>query len=350
MQLGLNLGYWGAGNDADNLAQAREADQCGYAVVWAAEAYGSDAATVLAWVAAQTERIDVGSAIFQIPGRTPANTAMTAATLDTLSGGRFRLGLGVSGPQVSEGWHGVRFDKPLTRTREYVAIVRKALARERLTFDGEFFTLPLPDGPGKALTLTVHPVRERIPIYLAAVGPRNLELAGEIADGWLAIFFDPDHSDELRGHIRTGREKAGLGMDGFDIVPTVPVIIGDDIEACADPVRAYCALYIGGMGSRDKNFYNALAVRMGFGDAAARIQDLYLAKDYAGAAAAVPLEFIQRTSLVGPPDVIVERLKAYAAAGVTTLTLASYHGTLEDRLEQLRLMPELLAQAGLAEA
>jgi F420-dependent oxidoreductase-like protein len=350
MQLGLNLGYWGAGNDADNLAQAREADQCGFAVVWAAEAYGSDAATVLAWVAAQTERIDVGSAIFQIPGRTPANTAMTAATLDTLSGGRFRLGLGVSGPQVSEGWHGVRFDKPLTRTREYVAIVRKALARERLTFDGEFFTLPLPDGPGKALTLTVHPVRERIPIYLAAVGPRNLELAGEIADGWLAIFFDPDHSGELLGHIRTGREKAGLGMDGFDIVPTVPVIIGDDIEACAEPVRAYCALYIGGMGSREKNFYNALAVRMGFGDAAARIQDLYLAKDYAGAAAAVPLEFIQRTSLIGPPDVIVERLKAYAAAGVTTLTLASYHGTLEDRLEQLRLMPELLAQAGLAEA
>ena len=350
MRLGLNLGYWGAGNDADNLAQAREADQCGYAVVWAAEAYGSDAATVLAWVAAQTERIDVGSAIFQIPGRTPANTAMTAATLDTLSGGRFRLGLGVSGPQVSEGWHGVRFDKPLTRTREYVAIVRKALARERLTFDGEFFTLPLPDGPGKALTLTVHPVRERIPIYLAAVGPRNLELAGEIADGWLAIFFDPDHSGELLGHIRTGREKAGLGMDGFDIVPTVPVIIGDDIEACAEPVRAYCALYIGGMGSREKNFYNALAVRMGFGDAAARIQDLYLAKDYAGAAAAVPLEFIQRTSLIGPPDVIVERLKAYAAAGVSTLTLASYHGTLEDRLEQLRLMPELLAQAGLAEA
>jgi len=234
MKLGLNLGYWGAGNDAENLALAREADELGYSVVWAAEAYGSDAATVLTWIAAQTERIDVGSAIFQIPGRTPANTAMTAATLDTLSGGRFRLGLGVSGPQVSEGWHGVRFDKPLARTREYVAIVRKALARERLTYEGEFFTLPLPDGPGKALTLTVHPVRERIPIYLAAVGPRNLELAGEIADGWLAIFFDPDHAGELFGHIRVGREKAGLGMEGFDVVPTVPVIIGDDIEACAE--------------------------------------------------------------------------------------------------------------------
>ena len=350
MKLGLNLGYWGAGNDADNLALAREADRVGYAVVWAAEAYGSDAATVLAWVAAQTERIDVGSAIFQIPGRTPANTAMTAATLDTLSGGRFRLGLGVSGPQVSEGWHGVRFDKPLARTREYVAIVRKALARERLTYDGEFFTLPLPDGPGKALTLTVHPVRERIPIYLAAVGPRNLELAGEIADGWLAIFFDPDHAGELLAHVRAGRDKAGLGMDGFDIVPTVPVIIGDDIEACAEPVRAYCALYIGGMGSREKNFYNALAVRMGFGEAAERIQDLYLAKDYAGAAAAVPLEFIQRTALIGPPDAIVERLKSYAAAGVTTLSIASYYDTLESRMETVRMMPELLAQAGLSEA
>lgn len=350
MDLGLNLGYWGAGNDAENLEMAREADRTGYAVVWAAEAYGSDAATVLTWVAAQTERIDVGSAIFQIPGRTPANTAMTAATLDTLSGGRFRLGLGVSGPQVSEGWHGVRFDKPLTRTREYVDIVRKALARERLTYSGEFFTLPLPDGPGKALTLTVHPVRERIPIYLAAVGPRNLELAGEIADGWLAIFFDPDHADELLGHIRTGRDKAGLGMENFDIVPTVPVVIGDDLEACAEPVRAYCALYIGGMGSREKNFYNALAVRMGYGEAAARIQDLYLAKDYAGAAAAVPLEFIQRTALIGPPDVIAERLKAYAAAGVTTLTVASYYGNLEQRLETLRLLPQLVAQAGLAQA
>lgn len=350
MRLGLNLGYWGAGNDADNLALAREADACGYAVTWAAEAYGSDAATVLAWVAAQTERIDVGSAIFQIPGRTPANTAMTAATLDTLSGGRFRLGLGVSGPQVSEGWHGVRFDKPLARTREYVAIVRKALARERLSFEGEFFTLPLPDGPGKALTLTVHPVRDRIPIYLAAVGPRNLELAGEIADGWLAIFFDPDNAAESLDHIRAGRERAGLGMDGFDVVPTVPVVIGDDIEACAAPVRAYSALYIGGMGSREKNFYNALAVRMGYADAAQQIQDLYLSKDYAGAAAAVPLEFIQRTSLIGSEETIVERLKAYAAAGVTTLTVAIYSGTLDERLETVRVMPELMRRAGLAES
>ncbi|MGI9197611.1 MAG: LLM class F420-dependent oxidoreductase [Candidatus Nanopelagicales bacterium] len=348
MRLGLNLGYWGAGNDADNLALAREADRLGYSVTWAAEAYGSDAATVLAWVAAQTERIDVGSAVFQIPGRTPANTAMTAATLDTLSGGRFRLGLGVSGPQVSEGWHGVRFDKPLARTREYVDIVRKALARERLTYEGEFFTLPLPDGPGKALTLTVHPVRDRIPIYLAAVGPKNLELAGEIADGWLAIFFSPEFAPELIAHISAGRAKAGKDMAGFDIVPTVPVVIGDDLEACADPVRAYSALYIGGMGSRDKNFYNALAVRMGYDEAAAQVQDRYLARDYAGAAASVPLDFIDRTALIGPRDRIRDRLAAFADAGVTTLTVAIYAGSLEDRLATVRAMPELLAEAGLA--
>lgn len=348
MKLGINLGYWGAGNDAENLALAREADRLGYSVAWAAEAYGSDAATVLSWIAAQTERIDVGSAVFQIPGRTPANTAMTAATLDTLSQGRFRLGLGVSGPQVSEGWHGVRFDKPLTRTREYVAIVRKALARERLTFEGEFFTLPLPDGPGKALTLTVHPVRDHLPIYLAAVGPKNLELAGEIADGWLAIFFAPESSADLLGHIREGRAKAGKDLDGFDVVPTVPVVMGDDLDACANPVRAYAALYIGGMGSREKNFYNDLAARMGYEEQAKQVQDLYLSKDYGGAAAAVPMEFIDRTALVGPPERIRDRLAAYAEAGVTTLSVAVYAGDLEERLATIRRMPELLAEAGLA--
>lgn len=349
MRLGLNLGYWGSGNDADNLVLAQEADRLGYSVVWAAEAYGSDAATVLAWVAAQTSRIDVGSAIFQIPGRSPANTAMTAATLDTLSGGRFRLGLGVSGPQVSEGWHGVRFDRPLARTREYVAIVRKALARERLSYDGEFFTLPLPDGPGKALTLTVHPVRDRIPLYLAAVGPKNLELTGEIADGWLAIFFVPESADELLGHISTGRAKVGRTLDGFDVVPTVPVVIGDDVELCAGPVRAYSALYIGGMGSKEQNFYNALACRLGYAEAAAQIQERYLAKDYFGAASAVPLEFIDRTALIGPRDRIRDRLSAYADAGVTTLTLGVFMGTLDQRLATVRTMAELLDESGLAD-
>jgi F420-dependent oxidoreductase-like protein len=348
MKLGVNLGYWGAGNDAENLALAREADRLGYSVVWAAEAYGSDAATVLTWIAAQTEQIDVGSAVFQIPGRTPANTAMTAATLDTLSGGRFRLGLGVSGPQVSEGWHGVRFDKPLGRTREYVAIVRKALAREKVAFDGEFFTLPLPGGPGKALTLTVHPVRDNLPIYLAAIGPKNLELTGEIADGWLAIFFSPENAEEIMAPVRAGRAKAGRTMEGFDVVPTVPVVFGDDPVACADPLRFYSALYVGGMGSRDKNFYNQLATRMGYEQAAIEIQDKYMARDYDGAMAAVPFEFIDRTSLIGPPERVRDRLSAFADAGVTTLTIATYAGDLDESIATLRTMVDVLDQAGLA--
>jgi F420-dependent oxidoreductase-like protein len=348
MRLGLNLGYWGAGNDADNLQLAQEADRLGYSVVWAAEAYGSDAATVLAWVAAQTTRIDIGSAVFQIPGRTPANTAMTAATLDTLSGGRFRLGLGVSGPQVSEGWHGVRFDRPLARTREYVAIVRKALAREKVAFEGEFFTLPLPDGPGKALTLTVHPVREKLPVYLAAIGPKNLQLAGEIADGWLGIFYSPEYAGEQLAEIAAGRARVGLDLTDFDVVPTVPVVIGDDLAACAAPIQAYASLYVGGMGSRDRNFYNQLMVRMGYDEAAAQVQDLFLARDYAAAGAAVPFEFIDRTSLIGPRDRVRERLQAYADSGVTTLTIAVYSGSLQERIATVQTMAELLDESGLA--
>ena len=220
MQLGINLGYWGAGMDADNLAVAQEADRLGYDVCWAAEAYGSDAPTVLTWVAAQTERIDVGSAIMQIPARQPAMTAMTAATLDSLSGGRFRLGLGVSGPQVSEGWYGVKFDKPLARTREYVEIVRKAMTRERLSYEGEHWTLPLPGGPGKPLKLTVHPEREHIPLYIAAIGPKNLEQTGEIADGALLIFPSADHlEDTAIKHLRAGREKAGHDHGGLRRLP-----------------------------------------------------------------------------------------------------------------------------------
>ena len=349
MELSVNLGYWGAGNDADNLEVAREADRLGYSCVWAAEAYGSDAATVLTWIAAQTQHIDVGSAIFQIPGRTPANTAMTAATLDTLSAGRFRLGLGVSGPQVSEGWHGVRFTKPLQRTREYVDVVRMALSRTRVQYDGEFFTLPLPDGPGKALTLTVHPVRENIPIYLASIGPKNLELTGEIADGWLAIFFSPEQAAELMKPLIAGREKVGKTMEGFDVVPAVPVVPGNDVEECANLVRPYSALYIGGMGSRDKNFYNQLATRMGYEDAAIEIQERFMAKDYAGAAAAVPMEFIDATSLIGPPERIAKRLPAYAEVGVTNLSVASFAGSLKERVGTLHVMKEAYKSSGLGD-
>lgn len=349
MRLGLNLGYWGAGNDADNLELAREADRLGFAVAWAAEAYGSDAATVLTWVAAHTTRMDVGSAVFQIPARTPAMTAMTAATLDTLSNGRFRLGLGVSGPQVSEGWHGVRFDRPLGRTREYVDIVRMALRRDRVSYTGEHYRLPLPDGPGKALKLTVHPVREHIPVYLAAVGPKNLELAGEKADGWLAIFFSPEHAADSLAAVRTGRKKAGLDLAGFDVVPTVPLSVEEDLDAAAEPVRGYAALYVGGMGSREQNFYNALATRMGYGAAAREVQDRYLARDYAGAAAAVPLAFLDETSLLGPKDRIADRLQAYAQAGVTTLSLSCLAGPLPARVAAIRTAAEALDAAGVGE-
>jgi F420-dependent oxidoreductase-like protein len=348
VRLGLNCGYWGLGADADSLALVREADRLGYAVAWVAEAYGADAVSVLGFCAASTERIDVGSAILQIPARSPAMTAMTAATLDSLSGGRFRLGLGVSGPQVSEGWHGVRFGKPLARTREYVDIVNLVLSRRKVSYDGEFYQLPLPDGPGKALHLMVHPVRPRIPLYLAAVGPKNLELAGEIADGWLAIFFSPDHAEELIGHVRAGRERAGRSLDGFDVAATVPLVVGADPVACAEPVRGFAALYVGGMGSREQNFYNALAVRMGFADEAAEVQRRYSGKDYAGAAAAVPGEFVDRTSLLGPPGRIAERMADLAKAGVTTLSVTPFGATLEDKLRSLTVAAEALEQSGAA--
>ena len=349
MRLGVNLGYVAGSDVREHLEPAREADRLGYAVAWAAEAYGSDSPTVLSWVAAQTERIDLGSAVMQIPARSPAMTAMTAATLDMLSGGRFRLGVGVSGPQVSEGWHGVRFDGPLGRTREYVDIVRKALAREAVSYDGAHFTLPLPDGPGKALKLSVHPVRDRLPIYLAAVGPRNLALAGEIADGWLAIFFAPEHAGDLLGHIDDGLATSGRPRAGFDVAATVPVVVGDDVAACVEPLRAYAALYVGGMGSRDQNFYNRLARRMGFEAAAQRVQDLYLDRQQRAAMAAVPLDFIDQTSLIGPRERIVERLHAYAEAGVTTLNVSCFDATLEARLDTLRTMAEALDASGLGD-
>jgi F420-dependent oxidoreductase-like protein len=347
MRLGLNLGYWGAGNNADNVALAREADRLGYDSVWVAEAYGSDSPSVLAWVGALTENVALGSAVMQIPGRTPAMTAMTAATIDALSGGRFRLGLGVSGPQVSEGWHGVRFSRPLARTREYVDIVRMALERKTVRHEGEFWTLPLPDGPGKSLKLTIRPVQDRVPIYLAAVGPKNLELAGEIADGWLAIFFSPEHSGDLLEHVAIGRRRAGHGsevdpLDGFDVVPTVPVVVHDDVATAADALRPYSALYVGGMGSREKNFYNQLACRMGFEDAARRVQDLYLAGEHRAAAAAVPHDFIDQTALVGPLDRIANRIERYAAAGVTTLAVTPHARSLDQRLAVVRALAGLV--------
>jgi F420-dependent oxidoreductase-like protein len=344
MRLGVHIGYWGLGlTSQDQLDIVQEAERLGYDSVWAAEAYGSDAATVLGWIAGQTERIKIGSAIFQMPARSPAMTAMTAATLDQLSGGRMLLGIGSSGPQVAEGWHGQRFARQLQRTREYVAVVRKALNRERLEFHGETLELPLPDGPGKALKLTIAPVQDRIPIYLAAIGPKNTQLAGEIADGWIPIFFSPEHVGELRPLLEEGAARAGRSLDGFDVAPTVNIAIDDDLDRARDLMRPFIALYVGGMGSRKQNFYNALVQRYGFEDAAREVQDLYLEGRKDEAAAALPAELIDAVSLCGPADVVRERLAVFRDAGVGTLIVSPMAWSFEDRREQLRLVAELAA-------
>jgi F420-dependent oxidoreductase-like protein len=346
MKLGVHIGYWGLGlTREDQLAIVQEAERLDYDSVWTAEAYGSDAATILGWIAGLTSKIKIGSAIFQMPGRSPAMTAMTAATLDQLSDGRMLLGIGSSGPQVSEGWHGVRFGSQLARTREYIAIVRKALDRERLEYSGDHFTLPLPDGPGKALKLTIAPVQERIPIYLAAIGPKNTALAGEIADGWIPTLVSPEHLPDLRASLEEGAAKAGRSLDGFDIAPTVNVYVSDDIEKGRDVMRPFIALYVGGMGSRDKNFYNNLVQRYGFEDAAREVQDLYLEGRRDEAMAALPDELIDLVSLNGPADKVRDRLRVYREAGVGTLGITPMAWTKDERIEQLRLIAQLAEEA-----
>jgi F420-dependent oxidoreductase-like protein len=344
VKLGINIGYWGLGLTApEQLELVREAERLGYDSVWTAEAYGSDAATILGWLAGATERIKLGSAIFQMPGRSPALTAMTAATLDQLSGGRMRLGIGSSGPQVAEGWHGQRFGKQLQRTREYVAVVRMALARERVEFHGETLELPLPDGPGKALKLTIAPVQERIPIYIAAIGPKNTALAAEIADGWLPMMFSPEHVGEFRPLLEEGFARAGdgKGYDDFDIAPSVNVFITDDVAAARDAMRPFIALYVGGMGSRERNFYNQLVSRYGFEDAARTVQDLYLEGRAKDAMAALPDALIDTVTLCGPRDAARERIGMLRDAGVGTLIVSPMAWTFEERREQLRLVAAL---------
>ena len=344
MRLGLNLGYWGLGLTVEEqLGLVKTAEDAGFDSVWAAEAYGSDAVTVLAWLAGQTERIRLGSAIFQMPARSPAMTAMTAATLDHLSGGRVLLGIGSSGPQVAEGWHGQRFANQLGRTRDYVQIVRKALARERLEYDGDQYTLPLPDGPGKALKLMIGPVQERIPIYIAAIGPKNMQLTGEIADGWIPIFFSPEHVGESRELLAEGAARAGRELNGsFDIAPSVSVCIDDDVDRARDSVRHLIALYVGGMGSRDKNFYNALVRRYGFEEAAQTVQDLYLDGKKDEAAAALPPELIDTVAIVGPRDKVRDRLKVYEDAGVGTLILSTVAPDADSRRRMVQDLAEML--------
>jgi F420-dependent oxidoreductase-like protein len=344
MKLGLHIGYWGLwGSAEEQLAAVQAAEELGYDSVWTAEAYGSDAATVLAWLASQTSRIKLGAGIFQIPGRSAAMTAMTAATLDQLSGGRMILGLGSSGPQVSEGWHGQRFARQLQRTREYFDVVRMALRRERVVYQGQTLQLPLPDGPGKPLKLTIATVQEQIPIYLAAIGPRNTALAGEIADGWLPTFFSPEHVGMFRERLDEGAKRAGRTLDGFEIAPQVSVHISDDIETARNLMRPALALYVGGMGSREQNFYNALVCGYGFEDAAAEVQDLYLDGKREEACAAIPDALIDLVSLVGPRALVAERLAAYRDAGVGTLLASPLGFNREQQLEQTRTLAELAA-------
>jgi F420-dependent oxidoreductase-like protein len=342
LKLGVSIGYWGLGHTPEHQVEiARTAESLDYDSVWVAEAYGSDAATILAWLAAQTTRIKLGSGIFQIPARSAAMTAMTAATIDNLSGGRMLLGLGTSGPQVSEGFHGVRFAKQLQRTREYVAVVRKALAREKVEFHGETIELPLPDGPGKALKLTIRPVQDEIPIFLAVLGPKNVALAGEIADGWLPVFFSPEHTQALRLPLEEGAARAGRSLDGFRVCPSVNVMIDDDLENARNLMRPILALYVGGMGSREQNFYKRLVEGYGFEEAAQRVQDLYLEGRKTDAMLALPDELIDLVCIVGPPDRVKAKLRAFADAGVETLIVWPVMPDQEERIRQLRLLAEL---------
>jgi F420-dependent oxidoreductase-like protein len=313
------MGYAPPGTSPVELvALAQEAERLGYDSAWAAEAWGTDAVTVLSWLAATTSTIKVGSAILQMPGRTPANTAMTAATLDLLSGGRVLLGLGTSGPQVVEGWHGQPWGKPLTRTREYVEIVRTALRREALEFHGREYEIPYAGddatGLGKPLKLMLRPLRDSIPIYLAALSPKNVRLAFEIADGWLPIFFSPERARDAFGYEP---------RDGFEIAPTAHVVLSDDVDSARDVLRPMLALYIGGMGARGANFYNALVQRYGYEADAKRIQELYLDGKQREAIAAVPDALIDEVALVGPAERIRDRLDAWRDAGVTTLLVGT---------------------------
>ena len=326
MKLGLNTGYWAGGPPPGATEAIAEAERLGFDSVWTAEAYGSDCLTPLAWWGASTERMKLGTAIVQMSARQPAATAMAAMTMDHLSGGRFVLGLGVSGPQVVEGWYGMPFAKPLARTREYIGILRDIWARQGpVTNDGEHYTLPLPDGTGlgKPLKSSIHPVREDIPIFLGAEGPKNIALAAELCDGWLAMLFSPGEryfTDALAdGFAKPGARR---GAEDFEVVATVPFIVSDDVEQAADALRPFYALYFGGMGAKGRNFHANVPIRMGYEEMVEKVQDLYLDGKKDEAAAAIPQELIERLSLIGPPDKIRHDLEPWRESIVTTLLVS----------------------------
>jgi F420-dependent oxidoreductase-like protein len=326
LKLGYNTGYWSAGPPAGAQQAVLEAERLGFNSIWTAEAYGSDALTPLAWWGAATERVQLGTAIMQMSARQPAAAAMAAITLDHLSGGRCILGLGASGPQVVEGWYGQPYPKPLARTREYVEIIRKIFARdEPVEFHGEFYDMPVQGGAGlgKALKSTVHPLRNDIPIYLAAEGPKNVALSAEICDGWLPLFFSPKEDAFYRECLDRGFEASGdpTKRDRFEVTATVTVIPGDDAEACADLVRPMLALYAGGMGAKDANFHYEVFARMGHEETVTKVQELYLAGKKQEAAAAIPLAMVEDVALVGPPEKIREEVSLWRDTCITEFLL-----------------------------
>jgi F420-dependent oxidoreductase-like protein len=341
LRLGLNVGYWAGGPPPGAADSVKEAERLGFDSMWTAEAYGSDALMPLAWWGAATERIKLGTAIVQISARTPAATAMAAMTLDHLSGGRVILGLGVSGPQVVEGWYGQPFAKPLARMREYIGILRDIWTRGGpVTSDGPHYPLPLAGrdgvtGLGKPLKSSVRPLRSDIPIYLAAEGPRNIALAGELCDGWLALFYSPYHDEFYRDALREGLAQPGAHRrpDEFEVAATVPLIITDDVEAAADALRPMYALYFGGMGARGTNFHANVAIRMGYEAEVAKIQELYLAGHKDAAASAVPTRLLEQLTLIGPVDKIRHDLEAWRDSIVTTLLIAGDPPTLRTAAE-----------------
>jgi F420-dependent oxidoreductase-like protein len=337
MKLGLNLPYEGSLAFPEAVELAQRAEALGFESVWMPEAYGTDAVSILGALAARTERIRLGTGIVNVFSRTPALLAQTAATLDLISGGRFILGLGTSGHQVVSGWHGMAFDRPLLRMRETIAIVRQVLRRVRLIFEGEVFRLD------KGLKLLARPVRDTVPIYLATLTPGGLRLTGELADGWIPTLFSPDHMDLFRPELAAGAKISGRSPDSLAIAPHVPVSIDDDRARAREALKPWVALYVGGMGSRTKNFYNDLVSRYGFADDARMLQDLYLGGKQLEAIRRVPDALVDAISIAGPPAHVRERLAAWASAGVTIL-LASVHG--KTQTERLRTLEMLAAAAG----
>jgi F420-dependent oxidoreductase-like protein len=348
LKLGLNLGYWGIGPQGEEALEAvRAAERAGFDSVWVAESYGSDVVSVLAWLAPQTETIHLGGAIMQVPARAPAAAAMAGCTIDALSGGRFIFGFGPSGPQVSEGWYGVPYAKPWGRTREYIEIVRQIVAREgRLEYDGQHFKLPLPDGEGKALKLNFHPVRDRIPIFVGAIGRKSVEMAAEICDGWIPIFSSPDAFMDTWGeHLEAGLAKGGRQRSELEVSPTVQVAIDGDLEAARSVVKAGLLLYLGGMGSRKTNFYVDLTHRFGFGEVADQVQSLFLDGKREDAYAAIPDELVSATSLIGSEEEVAERVERYVSAGVDRLIVSPISPEPKQRLNTVERLATLVGAA-----